>query len=162
MRSCSLGIAAVVAAAAIAIVACGPARPTPIGPTPPAARADARLAEAPAIDAAPVPLPLDRDMVALAAKVAELYGAAADALVAAGTDCARATTGLGQVRDRFMDVRDAIAKVTADDRIATLEPELDRHRDEVKDAIKRMGPALAACRTDASFNEALEGLAPGG
>jgi hypothetical protein len=150
------------AAAAAVVTACGPARPTPTGPTPPAAHPDARVAEAPRIDAAPVPLPLDRDMVALAAKVAELYGAAADALVAAGTDCSRGATALGDVRDRFKDVREAIAKVTADDRLAALEPELDRHRDEVKDAIKRMGPALDACRTDASFNEALEGLAPGG
>jgi hypothetical protein len=156
VRICLLAAAAAVAAA------CGPARPAPTGPTPPAAHTDARLAAAPPVDAAPVPVPLDRDMVALAAKVAELYGAAADGLVAAGTDCARATTALGSVRDRFTDVRDAIAKVTADDRIAALEPELDRHRDEIKDAIKRMGPALAACRADASFNEALEGLAPGG
>lgn len=149
-------------AALIAAAACGPPRATPTGPTPPAPASDARVAAVPA-DGVPAPVPLDRDLPALAAKLADLYHAAADAVVAAGTDCARATAGLASVRSSFSDARDAIAKVGADkDRMAALEPELGRYGDAIKADIKRMAPTLDACRTDAKFNAALEGLAPGG
>jgi hypothetical protein len=144
-----------------AIVACGPPRATPTEPTPPAPTSDARVVAV--ADGVPAPVPLDRDLPALAAKLADLYHAAADTVVAAGTDCARATAGLASVRSSFSETRDAIAKVGADkDRMAALEPELSRYGDAIKADIKRMGPTLDACRTDATFNAALEGLAPGG
>jgi hypothetical protein len=112
--------------------------------------------------AVPAPVTLDRDLPALAGRIAELYGAAGDALVAAGTDCTRASAGLTALRDRFADVRDAIARVVADNRVALLEPELDAQRDVIKAALARMKPTLDACKTDAKLDEALEGLAPGG
>jgi hypothetical protein len=148
---------------AAAAVACGSPRPAPQEPAPVAA-ADARPAEPepPRADAVPAPVTLDRDLPALAARIAELYGAAGDALVAAGTDCARASAGLTALREKFSDVRDAVARVVADDRVKLLEPELDAQREAIKTALARMKPTLDACRTDARLNEALEGLAPGG
>jgi hypothetical protein len=149
---------------AAAAAACGSPRTAPNEPTP-AATSDARPTEPPPpprADAVPAPVTLDRDLPALAGRIAELYGAAGDALVAAGTDCTRASAGLTALRDRFADVRDAIARVVADNRVALLEPELDAQRDVIKAALARMKPTLDACKTDAKLDEALEGLAPGG
>jgi hypothetical protein len=160
-------LVAIAAAAATVAAACGPRGATPSEPTP-AAPVDAAPAPAPVAvtppppDAAPVPLPLDRDMPALAARLVELYRAAADALVAAGTDCGRASTELVAVRDRFRDVRDAVSRVVADGRSGQLEPELDRHRDPIAAALTRMQPTLDACRSDARLDAALDGLAGGG
>jgi hypothetical protein len=156
-----------IAAAAGVATACGPRGAAPNEPAP-ASPTDAAPAPAPVVvtppppDAAPAPLPLDRDMPALAARLAELYRAAADALATAGTDCGRASTELVAVRDRFRDVRDAVARVVADGRSSQLEPELDRHRDPIAAALTRMQPTLDACRSDPRLDAALDGLAGGG
>ena len=145
-----------------AAAACGSPKPTPEEPRPATTDARPGTPEPPRADAVPAPVTLDRDLPALAARIAELYAAAGDALVAAGKDCARASAGLTALRDRYADVREAVARVVADDRVKLLEPELDAQRETIRGALTRMKPTLDACRTDATLNEALEGLAPGG
>ena len=109
-----------------------------------------------------MPVPLDRDAPTLAGRVVELYQAVGEALATAGTDCRRAVTGLAAVKERFRETRDAVARVVAEGRSAALEAELDRKQAPISAAMARMQTALDACRADAKFNEALEGLAGGG
>ena len=135
---------------ALAIAACGQPS-TPVAPTPPPS--------APPPDAA-VPLPLDRDLPALARRATQLYVETARAFADAGDDCAAATARLSELQATHADVIAANAQVLHEGRARELRVALEPHAAELDAAAKAIveSPTMSACAQDAAFADALDRL----
>lgn len=150
-RSCAVVIALSICAG------CGnPAPPRPLsGGAPDPAGApvpDAALPDAPP--------PLDRDYARLAGRAVVLYEAIAEALRAAGEDCALAAAGLGALAATHGDVTAANAKILHEGRARELRPALAAHGDRFDAAAKAIiqSRAMAACHRDPAFTKAYDDL----
>jgi hypothetical protein len=131
---------------------CGPAaKPTPGGPPAPAPAADAGAPEA---------VSLDRDYPRLAERAVALYEAVAEAFRAAGEDCARATTRLGELAAAYRDVVAANAKVLHEGRARELKQALGERGDRFDAAAKSIveSPTMARCSEDPAFTRAFDDL----
>jgi hypothetical protein len=149
-----------VLAVVVVMVGCGGgasapriAQPTPPTPSP----TPTTPAPAPTPIAQPT-LPLDRDMPRLAMRITGMYVAIADAVTTAGTDCARAATGVAAARDKNRDAIAATTAVVGDGRERDLEIALDPHAMTIAGALRRMSPSLDTCRDHAALNDALDKL----
>jgi len=132
---------------------CGSAqKPAPSGPP---------AAPAPAPDAGvPAAVPLDRDYPRLAERAVSLYDAVAEAFRAAGEDCARATSRLGELAAAYRDVVAANAKVLHEGRARELKQALARHGDQFDAAAKSIveSKTMARCSEDPAFTRAFDDL----
>lgn len=126
-----------------------PAKPPRAGPAAPAS--DAGVPDA---------VPLDRDYPRLAERAVLLYEAVAEAFRAAGEDCARATSRLGELAAAYHDVVAANAKVLHEGRARELKRALAKHGDQFDAAAKSIveSPTMAKCSEDPAFTRAFDDL----
>jgi len=136
-----------------AAAGCGSGKPSGgPGPTPPTnTPADAAPADA---------APLDRDYPQLATRAIALYEAVAESFRAAGEDCARATTRLGELAATYRDVVTANRKILREGRARELKPALAAHADRFDAAAKSIveSPTMAKCSSDPAFEQAFDDL----
>lgn len=115
---------------------------------------------APAPASAPVAPTLDQDLPQLVERSLALYRDVATAFAAAGTDCAAATTKLGELTPRYRDVAVANAKVVHDGRLEQLRAAIAPHEadfDSVAQAVMQ-SHTLESCVRDPAFYRAFGAL----
>lgn len=138
----------------VLIAACGGAAP-PAAPTPAPPPAPKPII----VDAgAPEAQALDHDLPRLVERSLAMYKDVVAALTAVGTDCAAATTRLGQLGAAYHDVAVANAKVIHEGRDAELRAALAPHDDELSRAAEAVmhAPTLSACANERAFADALD------
>jgi hypothetical protein len=133
-------------------IACGrPPTPPHRGSVPVAVVADAAVVDA---------TPLDQDLPQLVERAIAMYQDIAKSFAASGTDCAAATSKLGELAQTYRDVVFANAKVLHDGRAKELKAALEP-RGEAFDAGARdimQSPTMSACAKDTAFTRALDRL----
>jgi hypothetical protein len=117
-----------------------------------------------ASNAAPAdaPLALENDLPRLAERAVKLYVDWNNALKAAGTDCALATTKMNALADANADVIEANRKLVRGDRerVKAMRAELDKHQAELDASAKAIveSPTMQKCSQDPGFAAALDRL----